>query len=515
MVIKVFIWTLFGLFSLLLLVMFIFLIRKLILDAIHKKANSIKNKISILNNNNKTILQKVFYLSKNENKYLELLDYLKDKNNLIYDNITIWNSIYDKTNELLSSHKIIKSFLKLFKLKKIFKKIKFFQLQFDKRGSYIENEWSQIDVNFAHILEITQHIKENLNKKKGFLKTSFNYLDKKANNIRLHFDKINKLKYKGSFDIAKNESEKIISEINDIKDIFNSIEKIEFVMFYQLPLIIKSLKNYDNFDFYEKMNNQYLKLNHNWNRKSFLNIKNELIELYETIHKFKTTNFETFLLDSYLKRNKTFFNRIIKTFKGIIEKNKFVNNTFLNKIMETIKKLHNTLYNESLKNNQKIILIRQMLRLMLKMQQNLVIYHQINFYKINKTKLINDEYLKLSNLYFWTTQNDLLPANVAAEENVQFLNNLYQKKINNKIDFINNKKEYQEFIQKISLLIKIIYENREYKKMFEILQVFISKNKSLKSNSRLNNILMDCDIYLKNNNYKEAFKVLKDALKNS
>ncbi|WAM03292.1 hypothetical protein ONA22_06290 [Mycoplasmopsis cynos] len=149
MVIKVFIWTLFGLFSLLLLVMFIFLIRKLILDAIHKKANSIKNKISILNNNNKTILQKVFYLSKNENKYLELLDYLKDKNNLIYDNITIWNSIYDKTNELLSSHKIIKSLLKLFKLKKIFKKIKFFQLQFDKRGSYIENEWSQIDVNFS------------------------------------------------------------------------------------------------------------------------------------------------------------------------------------------------------------------------------------------------------------------------------------------------------------------------------------------------------------------------------
>ncbi|MCU9933508.1 hypothetical protein NWQ33_06675 [Mycoplasmopsis cynos] len=187
----------------------------------------------------------------------------------------------------------------------------------------------------------------------------------------------------------------------------------------------------------------------------------------------------------------------------------------MNKTMETIKKLHNTLYNESLKNNQKIILMRQMLRLMLKMQQNLVIYHQINFYKINKTKLINDEYLKLSNLYFWTTQNDLLPANVATEENVQFLNNLYQKKINNKIDFINNKKEYQEFIQKISLLIKIIYENREYKKMFEILQVFISKNKSLKSNSRLNNILMDCDIYLKNNNYKEAFKVLKDALKNS
>ncbi|WAM09551.1 hypothetical protein ONA24_06240 [Mycoplasmopsis cynos] len=110
MVIKVFIWTLFGLFSLLLLVMFIFLIRKLILDAIHKKANSIKNKISILNNNNKTILQKVFYLSKNENKYLELLDYLKDKNNLIYDNITIWNSIYDKTNELLSSQKLLSHF---------------------------------------------------------------------------------------------------------------------------------------------------------------------------------------------------------------------------------------------------------------------------------------------------------------------------------------------------------------------------------------------------------------------
>ncbi|UWV83138.1 hypothetical protein [Mycoplasmopsis cynos] len=147
----------------------------------------------------------------------------------------------------------------------------------------------------------------------------------------------------------------------------------------------------------------------------------------------------------------------------------------MNKTMETIKKLHNTLYNESLKNNQKIILIRQMLRLMLKMQQNLVIYHQINFYKINKTKLINDEYLKLSNLYFWTTQNDLLPANVATEENVQFLNNLYQKKINNKIDFINNKKEYQEFIQKISLLIKIIYEIENIKKCLKFYKCLSQK----------------------------------------
>ncbi|WP_117274945.1 hypothetical protein [Mycoplasmopsis edwardii] len=512
---KIFIWVLLSLFIILFLVVIFFLLRKLILNKLENKNEKLGNEARRIKNSNKTSIQKLSQLAKSDPQFEKLSLDVQKINFDISQKIGYLYKNFDINKEYVKKGKILKSWFMLFRISRIFKKINKKQVVLLELTKDIEYQWEQIDSSFSSILEITEHIKMKLNSKKSFLKHTFIYTNTRANNVRKSYDTINTLKYKGDFQKANSLAEKIEDDIKDLVNKFNSIEKIEYLIFYNLPISIESLKNYNDESFYKSVYNDWIKISNSWSKKDVLTTQKDIIDIYSKINDYKVNNFNKFALNSFIQNNINFYKELLETLEKMNVKNKLSNENF-GETIKTIKQCYKSLFGaKKLEIHEALRIIKKILKNSLTLLQNNELQKVLNTFDKNLEKIQKDKVIQLSNNYFWITQNDMLPLNATVDDMTNTLNILYSEGLKNNFkNFFNDKEFMNKWIKISSYLTKVIFENIEYKKMFEELQIHVVKLKLNKQPSKLKETLETTDIYIKNNNFKEAFKIIKNFIKN-
>ncbi|EIE41928.1 hypothetical protein MCANUFG1_00758 [Mycoplasmopsis canis UFG1] len=500
-------YILISVFSLAIIISFFLLTRKVILKIIEKTRGKYFNNLQTINNTNKTSLEHINIISASDKSMSEIKNKLETISTSLNN---LFNKI-DTNNEYLieriNKKKVLDSINTIFFIRKLYKDYQRIQSSFDIIFTPISKKWNKIDEDISVFLDKTLHIKNSLLTKKKTLKYSFLFLLNENNRIRSNIKPVRKNQYSGSFISANKEIQSINSELNDLIMKFNNIEKTEYFVFLYLPVSITTLKNYNDEEFYNYIHDKWKKLVSEFNHLSIFEIHDTVRKLCKEISEFKTLKFENVLLDNFLKNFENMFFALV----NYLEKNK--NNLIKNNI-ELLKNNFQHLKVKEFSNDDILEAISKIFNLFFSSIDNIEISELLKKFQKNYNKLKEAEVTKITSYFFFVIENKFLPETSDINEEVNKLSELYKMLVDSKFQlFYKDAKLKEQFIKTLTHLIKQIYQNEEYLEMYKELEFFAFKSKFIKNDSKLQDSMKVIDIYLKNQNYKKAFKTLKSIIK--
>ncbi|QGZ97832.1 hypothetical protein GE118_03385 [Mycoplasma sp. NEAQ87857] len=503
--------------AIILVLLVVVLIRKLMFDHYSKHKNLTWEYVQKNTNYAKITVNKCEVLKRSTKKKYEYIYYdlhelfteLEKISKTILTNITTIDT--NLTNKKLSA--VIKEYKKLKQNINLFNKK---NQQFSEKSSSFEIPWTMIDEDFSNLLDISQHIINDLKIKQPIIPNTYDICAKKLNNFRNDLNLIENYKYKAEFSKASETLEKLKIKIKELSKLNSSIEKIEYTLFSSLPYTLnKKLSNATNADreYLTKLVNELNVLTQDWDKLKLVDLIERIKSIYQVIYDMHYQKIAYQSITNYLNKNFSIMTKNI----FIKKEEQFNQLSFINdQIKIYYDKMHESLKSMNRDESYEILkqLIESFFEYAFKFENEYIQLMLEKQQKKNNKHTKKDKVNQSIDAYFAVIYNPYLEQNKENLEVIDLLKNIYQQNFVNSFNAEQISKIWDTWVFNISLLISKIAEGNKYKKLYFLLENHLVNSSKYNANiNEYNEQIKITRSLIEQRKFKKAYFEIKKIVK--